>query len=189
MLIEAQSIACERGGRIVFENISFQLAAGTCIELHGANGSGKSTLLRMLAGFLDRTAGQLAMSGEAFYIGHADAVKPSLTVKENLAFWQSCFGGSVENALAAFYLEPLAHDPAAILSQGQKRRLALSRLALTARPIWLLDEPAAGLDSASRGQLAQLLETHVSRGGGVLAATHEDLGVRQSQRFNLDHRA
>jgi heme exporter protein A len=185
MLIEAQSMSCERSGRKVITDLSFCLEAGGCMELRGPNGSGKSTLLRVLAGFLEIASGKIRRESTPIYIGHSDAVKAALTVRENLAFWHACFGGDIDIAIAAFGLEPLADDPAAILSQGQKRRLALARLALLDRPIWLLDEPTVGLDDASRHKLMLLMQAQRERGGCIVAATHEDIGLKGVQRLEL----
>jgi heme exporter protein A len=189
MLLKADRIACERGGRRIFSDLSFTVSAGEFLELRGSNGAGKSSLLRMLAGFNKPAAGHLKIEAEAAYVGHLDAIKPALTVHENLAFWHDYFGdGDVDAAIAAFALAPMANDPAALLSQGQKRRLALSRLALQRKPIWLLDEPASSLDAASFEKLRQLMIDHVQAGGMIVAATHTTLGLTPSQTLTLGSR-
>lgn len=158
------------------------------MELRGPNGAGKSTLLRLLAGFLSPSEGQLKIAGGELglhYVGHGDGIKLALTVSENLRFWQGLYGGDIEAALSAFSLGTLADEQALYLSQGQRRRLALSRLALTPRPIWLLDEPANGLDDASLQKLRSLMSRHLDQGGGLIAATHVHLGLPNVQQLVL----
>jgi heme exporter protein A len=183
ILIAARGLACERGGTRVFDNFDVTLHKGECIELRGPNGAGKSSLLRLLAGFMSPAGGSLQMPEPAtatHSIGHLDAIKLALTVRENIAFWQGLMAGDSARALAAFNLQSLADEPTQFLSQGQRRRLALSRLALVHRPIWLLDEPASGLDIASLETLRTLMNAHLETGGGIIAATHVDLGLTSS---------
>ena len=193
-LFAASDLACRRGGRLVFEALSFELAAGDALVLRGANGSGKSTLLRLLAGFLRPAAGALAWLGRAVaatepehrarlhFVGHADPLKPLLSVEENLRFAAELAGGppAVPAALAGFALERLAATPVRFLSAGQKRRANLARLLATARPLWLLDEPGVGLDAASRGRLEAAVAAHRAAGGMCLLATHGDVAVRDA---------
>ncbi|MFO1089002.1 MAG: heme ABC exporter ATP-binding protein CcmA [Hyphomicrobiales bacterium] len=188
MELIAHTLACVRGSRTIFRGVSFALGAGTLTELRGPNGAGKTSLLRTIAGLIEPEAGTLDLKGgdpelsvgqQCHLIAHQDAVKPHLTVRENLAFWRDFLGGGdVDQALATFAISPLASFQAALLSAGQKRRLALSRLALVHRPVWLLDEPTVGLDAASRDRLNALVARHLEAGGIVLAATHIDLGIR-----------
>ena len=188
MELRADNLMCVRGGRVIFAGLSFLLRAASLTELRGPNGAGKTSLLRLIAGLNEPEAGTLTLDGgdadmtigqQCHLIAHQDAVKPHLTVAENLAFWSDFLGGGdVDAALTAFALTPLAAFQAVMLSAGQKRRLALSRLALAARPVWLLDEPTVGLDAASRDRLNGLVARHVGAGGIVLAATHLDLGAR-----------
>jgi heme exporter protein A len=188
MELRADNLMCVRGGRVIFARLSFILPASTMTELRGPNGAGKTSLLRLIAGLIEPEAGSLTLEGgdaeitlgqQCHFVAHQDAVKPHLTVMESLAFWRDFLGGGdVEAALATFALTPLAGLQAAMLSEGQKRRLALSRLVLAKRPVWLLDEPSVGLDAASRDRLNALVARHVSEGGIVLASTHVDLGVR-----------
>ncbi len=180
--LQAEDLAAIRGERLVFAGISFALPRGGALLLEGPNGSGKSTLLRVLAGLGRAEAGVVRWQGEdaladrtghaarVAYLGHQDAVKPGLGVAENLAF----SGGRAEvaAALERVGLARLAELPARMLSAGQKRRLALARLALSAAPIWLLDEPTLGLDVASVGLLGGLFAEHRGRGGVIVAATH-----------------
>jgi heme exporter protein A len=180
-------LACVRGGRLVFAGLSLRAPAGSLTLLRGANGAGKTSLLRLIAGIAEPDAGSIALDGgsdslspsqHCHFIGDRDALKLHLTVTENLRFWGDFLEGSdLDRALASFGLEPLANLQAAVLSAGQRRRLALSRLALVARPLWLLDEPTVGLDAASRERLAALMAAHLGSGGIILAATHVELGL------------
>ena len=184
--LTAHNLSCDRGGRRIFENLAFSVTPGSYVELRGPNGAGKSSLLRLLAGFDQPASGTLAMDGALHYVGHLDALKPALTVQENLQFWCDYFGtGNMQRGLEAFALAHLAEDPAALLSQGQKRRLALSRLALVERPIWLLDEPTVGLDAASLARLENLMRAQLASGGIILAATHADLAVKPTGTVTL----
>jgi heme exporter protein A len=193
MQLTATDLACDRGGRRVFGPVSFSLGPGGYLELRGPNGTGKSSLLRLLAGFDAPVGGVLRLDGAervaeaAHYVGHLDAIKPALTVRENLSFWRDFLGGGdVAAALGAFDLTALADDPAGLLSQGQRRRLALSRLALVNRPLWLLDEPTVGLDTASLGRLETLIAKHRASGGLLVAATHANLSAEPSTTLNMD---
>ncbi len=185
----------------MFAGLSFALGAGEVLVLRGPNGSGKSSLLRLLAGFLEPAAGRLAWAGAAIeddraahrarlhYVGHADAVKSPLTVRENLAFAATLAGapaGGLELALEGFDLRPLADVPARYLSAGQKRRLALSRLLACGRPLWLLDEPGVGLDAANRARLEQALAGHRAAGGLAVLATHGDVAVEDALLLELE---
>lgn len=181
-MLEAEGLAAFRGERLVFEGISFAVPAGAALLLTGPNGSGKSTLLRLVAGLVRAEAGALRWNGEdaladpsghaarVAYLGHQDAVKPGLTVEENLAVWGR--PGAVAVALGAVALTALAALPAKMLSAGQRRRLALARLLLHPAPVWLLDEPTLGLDTASVDRFGIMLAAHRAQGGVVLAATH-----------------
>jgi heme exporter protein A len=191
----ADSLAAIRGERLAFAGISFALPPGGALLLEGPNGSGKSTLLRVLAGLGRAEAGTLRWNGEdalsdrtthatrIAYLGHQDAVKPGLTAAENLAFWGT--QAQIEAALHRVNLAPLADLPARMLSAGQKRRLALARLALASAPIWLLDEPTLGLDTASVAALGDMLATHRAGGGVVLAATHLPLPLPGAETLRL----
>jgi heme exporter protein A len=178
----------------VFEALSFELAPGEALLLRGPNGSGKSTLLRLLAGFLRASAGGIAWAGRTcatdapehrarlHFLGHADPLKPLLSVEENLAFAAGLAGAPtmLGPALQWFDLERLAATPARFLSSGQKRRANLARLLVGSRPLWLLDEPGVGLDAASRIRLEQAIAAHRSGGGMCLLATHGDVTVRDA---------
>lgn len=194
-----EDIACQRGGRNVLERISFELEFGSTLQLTGPNGSGKSTLLRLIAGLGELTAGRLRLEGghdslsigqQCHLIAHQDAVKPALTVSENLRFWRDFLGGGdLDRALSAFALERLADDAAALLSAGQKKRLSLSRLALIPRRLWLLDEPSVGLDRASLGRLDALIAAHLASGGMAIVATHVPLGIAAQRNLDLGQAA
>jgi len=191
-LVRATALACRRAGREIFRDLDLDVRAGEALVLRGPNGSGKSTLLRVLAGLLEPAGGALALAGAAdggpgyHYIGHADPLKPGLTVEENLAFTSALTGaGDVEAGLRAFALTRLADAPARQLSSGQRRRLTLARLAAVAKPIWLLDEPAVGLDAANRERLEALIEAHRAAGGAVLAATHGDIAIADAALLEL----
>jgi heme exporter protein A len=187
----ADALACRRAGRRVFTNVSFRLEPGEAATLRGPNGSGKSTLLRVLAGLLAPEAGDarlgdasLAADAEGFqelvaYAGHLDAVKPQLTVAENLAVWAAFYGGGRGSAAALerFGLSRIADYPAAYCSAGQKRRLGLARLMVVDRPLWLLDEPTVSLDAASTAVFVGVVREHLARGGFAIAATHVPIGL------------
>jgi heme exporter protein A len=196
-VLTAEDVAVFRGERLVFRDFSFTVARGGALVLAGPNGSGKSTLLRLLAGLVRPAAGLVLWDGaDAFadlathgsrvaYLGHQDAVKPGLTVVENLRFAAAVSGRSILAALEAVGLESLADLPARMLSAGQKRRLALSRLALSAAPLWLLDEPTLGLDTRSIDRFGRLLATHRGAGGMVVTATHVPLPLPDAATLRL----
>jgi len=196
-MLEGQELACWRGERAVFAGLSFRVEPGGALLLTGPNGAGKSSLLRLLAGLIPAADGRLLWDGEDAladrvgharrlrYLGHGDALKPSLTAAENLAFYARLWGGEVVPALAALDLAALADLPARVLSSGQKRRLALARLALAPAALWLLDEPTVGLDVASVARLGALLSDHRARGGMVLAATHLPLPLQGAGELRL----
>lgn len=193
-------LACVRGERLVFEELSFRTRTGEALLLTGPNGSGKSSLLRLMAGLIAPTAGRLEWNGvpvsddpdahraRLHYVGHLDALKPALTVSENLEFYAALHGrdaGGIGEALAAFDLERLRATPARFLSQGQRRRAALARLLAAPAPLWLLDEPTLGLDDASLGRLAAALSAHLAGGGCIVAATHAPIAIANAHRLEL----
>lgn len=186
--LSATDLGCTRGFRSVFNGINLQLLSGEALALTGPNGAGKSSLLRLMAGLLRPSAGRIELDGDmdergvaerAHYLGHLDAFKPALTVRENIEFWIHYLAGDGDAAssLAPVGLDALAHLPAAYLSAGQRRRLSLARVIAVPRPLWLLDEPTSALDSAGQEMLAGLMRQHLAGGGMIVAATHGPLGI------------
>ena len=189
-MLEARGLACERGGRVLFRDLDLSLGPGETALVTGPNGSGKSSLLRLLAGLLPASAGTVAWTGRGeadfHYVGHGDAVKPALSVSENLAFWVRLTGrGSTTAGLEAVGLDALADLPARLLSAGQRRRLGLARLFAAPAPLWLLDEPTSGLDDAASEGIGRGLEAHLAGGGAAVIATHIPLGVEAAHRIDL----
>ena len=197
MRLMASDLGCVRGGRQVFRELSFAVGAGEALLVTGPNAVGKSSLLRLVAGLVRPQQGRLELAGgdpeltlgeQAHYLGHLDALKPSLSVGENLTFWVDFLGGGQAKggaALAAVGLGALAHLPATYLSAGQRRRLSLARLIAVERPIWLLDEPTSALDASGQAMLADLMRAHLSRGGLILAATHGPIGLDRTMELRL----
>lgn len=188
-----------RGGRVVFTRLAFGVATGGALLLLGPNGSGKSSLLRLMAGLLRPAAGRVMLGAtdisddpEAYhrrmhYVGHLDGVKAALTVAENLALWAGLRGGGTDVAagLARFGLDALVDMPARLLSAGQRRRLALSRLIAAPAPLWLLDEPSVALDKPSVAALEGAIVDHRAGGGLVVVSTNIDLGVNDAAALHL----
>lgn len=198
MRLIADDVTLSRGDRRLIEGLSFAVKAGEALVLTGPNGVGKTTLIRALAGFIRPEAGMIRLEGtpdddatlgeRAHYVGHANGVKPGLTVRETARFWARFLGGkpdAVEDALESLHLAELAEIPAGYLSAGQKRRLGLARLLLAARPLWLLDEPTAALDVASQALLAGIMQRHLDGGGILVAATHGPLGLTGARILEL----
>lgn len=195
----AQSLTCERGGRRLFASLDFALAPGDALVLRGPNASGKSSLLRVLAGLLEPTEGQVLWRGKdtreepagwrrsLAFLGHGTALKPQLTVGENLGFWSRFEQASrtPAQALEAVGLGRLTDLPASMLSAGQQRRLALARLAARPGGCWLMDEPTVTLDAASVTQLCAMIADHRTQGGIAILATHEKLAVRNVSVMTL----
>lgn len=193
-------ISCIRGGRLVFDGLGFSVSSGGALLLTGPNGSGKSTLLRLMAGLIPPTVGVLAWDGVAVdedpedhrarlhYLAHAEAVKPPLTVAEDLVFWQALNGSDkpVAAAVEAMGLETQSALPGRYLSAGQRRRLALARLLVSDADLWLLDEPSVGLDTSSLARLRAAVAAHRAGGGMVVAATHVDLGLFGAETLSID---
>ena len=189
MRLSGRGVTCVRGGREVFAGLDFAATSGEVLAVTGANGSGKTSLLRLIAGLLIPAAGAISLEGgeaeltlaeQAHYLGHRDALKPALSVMENLLFWRDFIGGEMFEAgqsLQAVGLDHAAHLPAGYLSAGQRRRLSLARLLAVRRSVWLLDEPTAALDAAGQTLFAGLMRDHLARGGLIVAATHGPLGI------------
>ena len=180
-----------RAGVPVLQGVSFNLRQGQALVLRGPNGIGKTTLLRTIAGLQPAASGRISVDDQAVaYAAHADGVKSTLSVAENLGFWASVFGTrTVAEAIAAFDLAPIADRRAAHLSAGQKRRLGLARLLVTGRPIWALDEPTVSLDAAAVQMFARVISAHLASGGSALIATHVDLGLAADQLDLTPYRA
>lgn len=195
MKLIASDITCLRGGRLVLEGVSFELVRGVASVLRGPNGAGKSTLLRVVAGLVDHQEGGLAWLDDAgqpidedetpvsslfHYVGHLDAIKPGLSVRENLGFWGELYGarGDVEAALDTLGIGALADVPGAFLSAGQKKRLSFARLLLGKRSLWILDEPSVSLDVEGVALVAALMKSHCEAGGSLLVTTHVDIGLK-----------
>jgi heme exporter protein A len=198
MRLSAAKLACRRGGREVFAGVGFTVSSGEALVVTGRNGAGKSSLLRCILGLVRAVGGEITLEGgddelsiaeQAHYLGHQDALKPALTVAENLRFWADFFGASAVNIdapLATVGLDTLADLPAAYLSAGQRRRLSLARLLAAKRPIWLLDEPTSTLDIAAQSRLADLMQAHLAEGGLIIAATHAPIGISGTRELTLD---
>ncbi|MGB0658801.1 MAG: heme ABC exporter ATP-binding protein CcmA [Mangrovicoccus sp.] len=179
MLAEIKDVACARGGIAVLEGVSFSVTAGEALILRGPNGVGKTTLLRCLAGLQPVLEGELNIPDGVAFAGHLDGIKATLTVRENLEFWSAVFGGpGADAAIETFDLAYLEHRPAMALSAGQKRRLGMSRLLVTGRKLWVMDEPTVSLDTEHVQQFARIVETHLQEGGAAIIATHIDLGLK-----------
>ena len=197
-----QGLSCFRGGRVVFAGLSFHLEAGDALVLHGQNGSGKSSLLRIVAGLLLPIEGEIRWSdanstiedepdihhNRTQYVGHADIIKPVMSVWENIAFWSQLRTPEPEvmGALSAFGLKHLAHVPGQFLSAGQKRRVNLARILAAPANLWLLDEPASALDIDATSLLVEAIANHRKKGGIVIVSTHQDLALSKCQTLLLD---
>ncbi|MDS7598110.1 heme ABC exporter ATP-binding protein CcmA [Agrobacterium tumefaciens] len=203
MLLTAENLCARRGEDFIFMNISLKLESGQALLLTGPNGSGKSTLLRVLAGLLRPESGTVKIAGEGIdadaraseashYLGHRNAMKQELTVSENLRFWKDFLGdfsgGSsldIEEAADAVGLSGITHLPFGYLSAGQQRRFAMAKLLVASRPIWILDEPTAALDAGADRMFTELVKQHLGKGGIVVAATHQPLGLENAQQLTM----
>lgn len=204
-VFEGRGLTCIRGERVVFAGLDFTLAPGEALLLLGPNGSGKSSFLRLLAGLIRPAAGTLSWNGapvrddreehgaRSRYIGHLDAVKPVLSVAENIAFWVRTWSpetpdvpAAVQRGLGRFAIERLSDVPGKMLSAGQKRRVNLARLIAAPAPLWLLDEPTTALDKASIKVLEEAIADHRAAGGMVALSTHSEIALPGARTFHMD---
>lgn len=191
--LRVEALTLSRGGRVLFEELSFAAASGAYVEVQGSNGSGKTSLLRAMAGLLRPRAGSIVVEGAEepslalHYVAHANALKREASVRDHLRYWAGLFGGAPSEDFVSQMLDlgRVLDLPVRALSQGQARRVALSRLIVAPRPIWLLDEPAAALDDAGKAVLNELIASHRASGGIVVAAVHEPLGAPPSQTVRV----
>lgn len=199
--LRVENLTVARGGRRVLQGVGFTLSGGEALVVTGRNGAGKSTLLRAIAGLLPRLGGVVALEGgapdaelaqQAHFLAHADGLKAALTVEENLDFWSRYLAREAEtrsravaDALAVVGLSHVAGAPVGVLSAGQKRRVALARLLVAFRPLWLLDEPMTALDRGAREKFAAAMRDHCALGGLIVAATHEPLGLEEAAELPL----
>lgn len=186
-LLAIHDLACARGPMQVLAGVTLSVAAGEAVVLRGPNGAGKTTLLRTVAGLAPALRGRVEIGGDTIaYAGHADGIKPALSVAQNLRFWAGVFGQrDIDAALEAFDLHDLADRPAGQMSAGQKRRLSLARLLVTGRRLWCLDEPTVSLDAQNVARFAAAVSNHLASGGGALIATHIDLGLPQARLLDI----
>jgi heme exporter protein A len=181
------NLACRRGDRLLFEDLSFRLEAGGAMHLEGPNGSGKSSLLRLLAGLLAPADGTIEGGGTRGFLGHDVALKPRMKLGDELAHWARLddVTARLPAAMAAMNVTALADLPCTHLSSGQRRRAGLARVLASDADLWLLDEPTAGLDTASAGLLAAAMAAHRAAGGMVIAAVHGDIGLENPRVLRL----
>jgi heme exporter protein A len=208
--LQAAGLDVERGGRLIIDDLSFELKPGQAMLLNGQNGAGKTTLIRAIAELLPVRRGRIAMTGsgavsgsgavtraeaderlseQCHYVAHMNAAKPELTVRENLRFWARFLGGAEDAehmALDQLRLRALADIPVRYLSAGQQRRVAIGRLLVVRRPLWLLDEPSVSLDAANTARLVELGNEHLAAGGMIIAATHITLEFEPMTELRLE---
>ena len=201
-VLTVSELAARRGDDRIFSGVDFALRGGESLVLTGRNGTGKSTLIRVIAGLLPADAGTVKVeangahvpwAAEAMhYLGHRNAMKRELTVGENLAFWKSFMGSfaggsglDAETAAEELGLAELLHLPFGYLSAGQQRRMAMAKLLVAWRPVWLLDEPTAALDRQSEGLFGRIMKEQLARGGIIVAATHQELGLENAKRLEM----
>lgn len=202
MQLKAVDLSAKRGEDLLFRKVSFGLQSGEALLLTGRNGSGKSTLLRVIAGFIRPESGNITFQSQAaesrpvrevsHYLGHRNGMKAELSVRENLSFWKDFLGDaeggqglSIEDAADVIGLPGITHLPYGYLSAGQQRRFAMARLLVAYRPVWILDEPTAALDTKAEAMFSELIRSHLSAGGMVLAATHQPLGLEKTQQLEM----
>lgn len=201
-VLTVSKLAARRGHDRLFSNITFELGDGDSLILTGRNGSGKSTLIRVIAGLLPADDGTVSVTAGAgpvpraaeacHYLGHRNAMKRELTVEENLAFWKTFLGDfaggagmDIDAAAEELGLAELLDLPFGYLSAGQQRRMAMAKLRVAWRPVWLLDEPTAALDKQSEALFARIMRSHLEQGGIIVAATHQELGLENAKRLEM----
>ena len=189
VLLDVRDITVFRGDRLVLDDVSLSLAHGDAMILTGPNGAGKSTLLRTIAGLRKPDGGTIERYGALAWLGHQDALKPGLTLAQNLALADRLGSGSMEDVLEALDLAFLTDLPARLLSSGQKRRAAFARVMLSGAPLWLLDEPTVGLDVASIERLGAIMAKHRDNGGAMIVTTHVPLPLDNTRSHELPSRA
>lgn len=184
-LLELRSVACLRGGRLLFEGVDLRLSAGEAAVVAGPNGVGKSSLMRIAAGLLAPAAGAVERDGGLALADERAALDERQTLAAALGFWARLDGGDAGAGMAAMGLDRLASVPVRMLSTGQRKRAVIARVVASGAPIWLLDEPANGLDSEGQERLAGVMARHRAAGGAILAATHQPIGLDDAQRLVL----
>ncbi len=187
-LLTAEALACARGGRLLWREVSLSLASGDAVQVGGANGIGKSSLLRILAGLLPPASGTVSRTAPIALIDEGHALDPELPLGRALTFWAALDGGTaatVHAALDRLAIAHLAPVPVRILSTGQKKRAALARLLAADAPLWLLDEPGNGLDRDGIALLEGLIAAHRAGGGAVIVASHLPLTLGDAQAIDL----
>ena len=185
VLLDVRDITVFRGDRLVLDDVSLSLTHGDAMILTGPNGAGKSTLLRTIAGLRKPDGGTIERYGALAWLGHQDALKPGLTLAQNLALADRLGSGNMEDVLEALDLAFLADLPARLLSSGQKRRAAFARVMLSGAPLWLLDEPTVGLDVASIERLGAIMAKHRDNGGAMIVTTHVPLPLDNTRSHEL----
>ncbi len=196
MELKITDLHLSRGDRLLVKDLNFKLSKGQSLKIEGANGVGKTTLIRAIAGFITPDKGKISFTfdnkdlskrEQIHYIGHKNGIRTSLTVFENLEFWASFYNTkpSLMQIAQTYALKSLLHIPAGYLSAGQKRRLSLSRLSMSKRPLWLLDEPTVSLDQQSVKLVANAAQNHIEEGGILIAATHIPLEIEFTNTLTL----
>jgi heme exporter protein A len=184
-LLRFAGVACLRGGRLLFEGLHLHLAAGDALLVTGANGAGKSSLIRLAAGLLRASAGSVERGAATALADESLALDQKQTLGAALGFWARIDGGDAAHGMAAMGLTRLAAVPVRMLSTGQRKRAALARVIASGAPLWLLDEPANGLDTEGQDLLAAAVAAHRGSGGTVLAASHQPLPLRDHRLLAL----
>jgi heme exporter protein A len=184
-LLRLEGVACRRGGRLLFEGLDLALGPGEAALVTGPNGIGKSSLIRLAAGLLRPASGRVEHHAAMALADESAALDAKQGLGRALAFWARLDGGDAAAGLAAFGLEPLRDMPVRMLSTGQRKRAMLARVVASRAPIWLLDEPANGLDADGRDRLDEAMAAHRAAGGAILAATHQPIGLKGAPEVRL----